>query len=337
MAKLAAPCGALPSPRELMSTHDRRCGRAIACAAALALCTTFSLNVASALPLGPNFASLSIQLAAATYSLCDGARATLAPAEPSPASLHPQQVHWTVGEAATIEQIASLWGLRSGDLIALNPTFSYGDHVPAHTRLLVYAFDPDKPSRSIGRPQSGRLLNAVPFPEGEGWRLRDNRRLYWATAHTIHALTTAFTHFNQHCPGSQDIRVGNLSKRNGGRAKPHRSHTSGRDIDLGYFAPDESIMHYDWVKVSTKHFDAERTWCLMHAMLDTGHVEAIYTDRRLLPAIKKAAAAHLSPEELDQIFPQRNKSHALIRHWPGHSQHMHVRFTCPPGDHRCRR
>ena len=45
----------------------------------------------------------------------------------------------------------------------------------------------------------------------------------------------------------------------------------------------------------------------------------------------------LAPERFAlQLTIGEESQHGLIHHEPGHDEHIHVRFQCPPGDRECR-
>lgn len=251
-------------------------------------------------------------------------------------------IHWTVEKDATAEQVAALWGLPFAQLAELNPQLGFDRFaaLSAGTRLVMYRAVPSEPALSIGRPNRGQLRNGMPFPEGEHWVLRTVRRRHYASEFTVRSLITAITRYRELHPDGPPVRIGELSKRTGNRIKPHRSHRSGRDADIGYLGLDPAIGNAYWTKVTgNNNLDAERTWTFVKALLDTGNVQYIFIDRSIQLALSKVAERELSTEELAAIFehPRRPDSHrAIIQHWPGHKNHMHIRFECAPGNWRCR-
>jgi murein endopeptidase len=50
------------------------------------------------------------------------------------------------------------------------------------------------------------------------------------------------------------------------------------------------------------------------------------------------ARKELSPEDMARYFRRANRdpnSHSIIRHWRGHRDHLHVRFTCADFERLC--
>ncbi len=248
-------------------------------------------------------------------------------------------VAWTLEESRRVSTVASTWGLPLSHLLALNPDLRPDATVEAGVRLTVHCRDPLLPSQSIGRPTSGRLLNAVPMPEGEGWMLRPYRQRAWGTALTVDALVEALRAYHARYPQALPVRVGEISSRQGGRLKPHRSHCSGRDVDFGYVPLDEPKHPFRMPRVYPETMDVEKTWFLLQALLATGQVQSMYVDRSLQMVLAAEARRHLPLEEVQAIFsyPRHAASRsAIIQHWPGHADHVHARFRCEPDNVRCR-
>ncbi|OIP29727.1 MAG: hypothetical protein AUK47_26790 [Deltaproteobacteria bacterium CG2_30_63_29] len=246
-------------------------------------------------------------------------------------------VYWQVENDSSLTHLSALWGLESSQLLELNSWLEADMTVPAGTKVLVYRADQDRPAASIGKPNRGKLNNGLPFPEGPFWVLRENRSREWGTELTIQTLSDALMAYGRQYPAGPKVLVGEISKRTGGRLTPHRSHRSGRDVDLGYIGK-ESELHGNWNRVTAENIDTEKTWFMVKSLMASGQVQSVYIDRELQLALSKEAEKELSPEELALIFeyPKRPDSHlAIIQHWPGHRTHMHVRFRCQSWNARC--
>lgn len=266
------------------------------------------------------------------------AEATEADADAASNTAAPTEVFWTVLEEASPELIASQWGLGQ-QIYALNPALRPGERIAAGTVLKVYAADPEKPTRSIGAPNRGRLQSGMPLPEGEAWRLRTVRRRAYGSTVTVSTLLAAFTAYGERFPDAPKWRVGELAGRKGGKARPHRSHRSGRDVDIGYVALGDDDGDIRWQRMHAGNFDAEKNWFLIHEMIKSGAVEAIFISKKLQPLLYEEAKKALAPEELAAIFQHprhEDSAKAIIRHWKGHRDHMHVRFRCEAENRRCR-
>lgn len=252
---------------------------------------------------------------------------------------HLREVYWTVPDRSTTDLLAANWGLGSA-FFTLNPELEPGEKVDAGARIKVYAADPAKPTRSVGHPNRGRLQNGLPLPEGSSWRLRPNRRRTFGTHKTISSLVSAFQAYGERYPDAPPVRVGEIAKRKGGRVKPHASHRTGRDVDLGYIGVAEDDGEVRWQRMGESTLDAEKSWFLIHELIKSGNVDTIFISSRLQKFLYRAAKAEgLPEEELRRIFqhPRHPDSpSAIIKHWRGHVNHMHVRFRCEDWNSRCR-
>lgn len=250
------------------------------------------------------------------------------------------EVHWTVEQAERLEMVASRWGFKAKALIELNPELDLrrSSTVEPGTTLRVYESDDERPTRSIGSPNKGRLQNGLPMPEGPYWTLRDRRTRAYGATNAVESMLEAFTRYGEAFDGAPPVSVGELSARQGGRAAPHRSHRTGRDVDLGYVLND-GVERERWARADEKNFDAEKNWFLIKALVDTGEVQSIFISSRLQRLLRPVARRELDDAEMARYFrvswsdPQQAP---IISHEDGHRDHMHVRFRCEAGNGRCR-
>ncbi len=129
-------------------------------------------------------------------------------------------------------------------------------------------------------------------------------------------------------PGSPRVVIGDLSRTEGGRLNRHRSHQSGRDVDLGfYFLGGEPLTFVRGVvRGRPKQLDVERTWALVRALITETDIDRIFLDRsiqRLLYA--HALASGEDRAWLDDIFG-RDGDKGIVQHERRHLDHMHARF-----------
>jgi murein endopeptidase len=259
--------------------------------------------------------------------------------EPTTRTPSTAEVFWTATEPKSVQQLALDWGVKLEALTSLNPEITAKDTLAAGTKLRVYQYDPDAPPQSIGSPNKGKLKNGMPLPEGDAWRLRPVRRRAYGTQLTVGSLVQAFEAYGQQFPDGPKIRVGELAKRTGGRVSPHASHRSGRDVDIGYVFRGSDNGEDAWRYMNERNFDAEKNWYLIQEILNSGQVQTIYVSKKLQKLLHREAAKNLPEAELAALFeyPRTEQSPtAVIQHWKGHHNHMHVRFQCEPGNRRCR-
>lgn len=140
-------------------------------------------------------------------------------------------------------------------------------------------------------------------------------------------------------PGSM-IQLGDASRSSGGWIHGHRSHRSGRDVDILFFAAAPSgrpiaspgLVRYDRHGVglwddTVYRFDAARNWALVKALLedDRARVQWIFVSRGLKALLLEHAL--LRGED-----PALVAAAAHVLHQPGdsglHDDHFHVRIFC---------
>ena len=179
---------------------------------------------------------------------------------------------------------------------------------------------------SIGTPDSGLLLNPVPFPEGSFWKLREPEDS-WATDETIGFVVTAIEAVEARFPGSPRLVIGDISHHRGGRLDKHRSHQTGRDADIGFYYRAGEAETFQTARM--KDLDAARTWTLVRALVTETDVERIFIDRSLMRVLyDQALAEGDDPLWLADIFG-RTTEKGIIQHEKRHKDHLHVRFYNP--------
>lgn len=189
-------------------------------------------------------------------------------------------------------------------------------------------------SMSVGAPNGGGLYNGVQLPDSPLWRLTDPDHA-WGTRESIDFVAHAITRVNEYFPSTPVLYVGDFSARSGGRLRPHKSHQSGRDVDLGYYYSTGEA----WYKTAnSKNLDRARTWALLENLLTEARVEYVFMDRRIQPLLHEYALAQgEDPEWLNRVFESPGNRDSIVRHRWGHATHMHVRFENPTAELTARR
>ncbi|HYO70438.1 MAG TPA: penicillin-insensitive murein endopeptidase [Archangium sp.] len=181
-------------------------------------------------------------------------------------------------------------------------------------------------SISVGFVESGRMVNAVrvPQPENNDW-IVVSPELAWATKETVDYLSTAIREVRAQYPKAPPLRVNQLSSREGGYLRPHKSHQNGRDVDLGFYYPTAEPVR---VRARENHIDLELNWALLKALAIHTDVQMILLDKRVQKVLYDYALRKgESKEWLDSLFNAGAKS--LVKHARGHRDHFHVRFFNP--------
>lgn len=192
-----------------------------------------------------------------------------------------------------------------------------------------------KDAESRGNPSGGRLIHGILLPLSPLWR-RGKRDQVWASSHTLATLIEAFTRLRVEVGYAGEIFIGSISRRRGGKFRPHRSHRTGLDIDIRLpLLPTVPLETYP----TPDAIDWPALWELIEALIDTGEVSVIFLDRRLQEPLYWAARQDgKTHEELAPIihWPRKDQIwEAIVRHSRGHKGHIHVRLLCGPDEARC--
>jgi len=242
-----------------------------------------------------------------------------------------------VGEEHSVFGLRRRWHLRTSELAELNPGVDLA-RAEDGTELVVWQYDPERPARSQYRPNQGRLVNGELMPSGTGWVVR-NERLAFAATQTIDGLVHALRVVQEEYPGGQGMMIADMSKITGGPFRPHRSHQSGRDVDLTYF--ENTTEPPEFSRTRPQELDAARTWAFLRTLITQHDITYVFISRPLqIRLYEHAESIGEHPAFLAEVFqygPRRHRNNrGIIRFASGHHDHMHVRFDCTPEDIRCR-
>lgn len=208
-------------------------------------------------------------------------------------------------------------------------------------------FPVDAGARSLGSPGKGRLEGGIQLPPSSHYH-RVNPRLQFGAGHTLQHLQQAIARFRQLYRYDGVLVVSDLSQQGGGPLPPHKSHQSGRDVDIWLPALKGTFFPRDLKndrKPRHEEINWYAAWGLVESLLSTGQIKYVFLDRALHPRLYAAAASMGADPELraeiqgrpadDPDLVARTRLTATIRHADGHTGHIHVRFLCPPGDDAC--
>ena len=195
-------------------------------------------------------------------------------------------------------------------------------------------------ARSMGAPNQGRLAGGVQLRPTKTVRIAKGSN-NWGLPQLVHAVRHAADAVVTKYKGPP-MYVGDLSTKSGGPLLPHRSHQSGRDVDIAFYAVDvknrpvllDRFVAFDGNgrarDGSGLRFDAPRNWGMLRALLENPEIEVRYLfitagleklivehaehKRARREVVARAAAAMQNP---DDVIP--------------HDDHVHVRIACPKG------
>lgn len=190
-------------------------------------------------------------------------------------------------------------------------------------------------SLSIGSPDAGLLVNPVALPESAFWTIRNPVETY-GTAETITYIQRAIETVQLQFPDSPPLVVGDISRADGGRLNRHKSHQSGRDVDLGFYYRLGTAG--DFRSADARNLDVPRTWALVKALAAETDVERIFVDRSI-QRLLQAQARELGEEAWfdDLAGRARHGRDAILQHERRHRDHLHVRFYNPLAQECARR
>jgi penicillin-insensitive murein endopeptidase len=200
---------------------------------------------------------------------------------------------------------------------------------------------------SVGLPHDGTLTDAAALGQrGSGYARMRSDAIRYANPRLVGAITRAAERVARERPGA-DVFVADLSAQHGGRIARHRSHRTGRDADLLFYArtPDgrsvdnDGFFHFgadgiatiDEQKRQYVMIDVERTWLLVESLVrdEDAQIQWLFVARWLDAMLIEHAKAVGADEELVRRAQHvlRQPSDSLA-----HDDHIHVRIACTPAE-----
>lgn len=250
----------------------------------------------------------------------------------------PPKKRYIIEPGDTLSTIAHRYEVGSRQLLSWNRGLNR-DRLAAGKAISIYTRVPISPSESIGKPHRGKLVDPVQLPRHAGYMVRTPKRA-WGTEETVRWLQDGFDAVRRRYRYNKRVRVHDLSDRDGGRLRDHRSHQSGRDVDISLYQRDCKGRPCAYKKVKPSDLDVGRTWTLLAYWLKNGQIENVFLDYKLQKPIynfaKKRGASKAQLERWFQYPRGKGSPYGTVRHFAKHDDHMHVRFVCPRNDRSCR-
>jgi LysM repeat protein len=189
---------------------------------------------------------------------------------------------------------------------------------------------------SVGKPNRGKLVRGVQLPDNPRLYTRRSPETLFGTSHTIAHLQQAIAVWRRDSGYEGQLVVSAISRQGGGRFPPHSSHQTGRDVDIRL--PVVAGLDHTSAKNSNE-VDWDASWALVRALVDTGQVQYVFLEharqKRLYSAARRAGVTSAQLRRFIQYPNAANTNNGVVRHAEGHTAHIHVRFTCGPGEDRC--
>jgi len=195
---------------------------------------------------------------------------------------------------------------------------------------------PPEATGSIGRPNEGRLIDGVQLPSGDEIIVLEPDKA-WGTPELVQIIEMSALSMRLAYPDTVPMVVGHLSARNGGPLRPHKSHQSGRDFDVAMYAKNNKLIR-GFKRMDRGALDIDKTWFFIETLLETGKIQYVLLDWKIQKMIYEEIKIAVPKQKLDVYFQyprSRGVRKGVIRHSPGHSNHLHVRIHCPEDDRYC--
>jgi LysM repeat protein len=258
------------------------------------------------------------------------------------------RIEYTVKPKDTWWSIGTRYGVDSIDLRAMNEDsekrLKVGQRIQMWIDPVVFewiAVEDDGEAETvrpgavgIGPPDDGVLVNGVLLPPSEYYMLRLPPTSH-GTTHAVQQVQQAIVLFEARSEYAKPLVFGSMSAKHGGPLTGHRSHQTGRDIDIGL---PIKARYPSTFATEDRYVDWTALWHLVTAIADTGQAIVIFFDYDRQELLDKAAKkAHASAEERRRILQwgRGPKAKAVVHHSPGHDHHIHVRFTCGVHEVEC--
>ncbi|HEX3696365.1 MAG TPA: penicillin-insensitive murein endopeptidase [Polyangia bacterium] len=208
---------------------------------------------------------------------------------------------------------------------------------PSHADWSAVIAPSAGPARVVGGAGAACIAGAVPLPlDGPGYAVVDMaRRRYFGHPRLVSFVRDLGATLENAKGGT--MLVGDLAQPRGGpMSSGHVSHQGGLDVDLSYQfdRPGLSPSERDLIaKVSVVDPTTDRTLPNLWGPRQVALVRLAASDPRVArvfvaAAVKRELCRQSSTEA------QRRWLH-LVRPWPGHEDHLHVRLHCPPDSPAC--
>jgi len=238
----------------------------------------------------------------------------------------------------TLLAVADRYDVSARDLARWNANVSPRT-ARSGTDVRIYTRVPVSPSEAVGPTNRGRLENGVQLPPHRGYVIRTPARSY-GTEETLRWIVGAFDSVDAKFKHTKVVRVHDISDRNGGWLRDHKSHQNGRDADISYYQDECGSNGCRFDDFRSSELDVARQWTLLEYWLRNGQAEMIFIDYRLQAKLyryaKRRGATKAQLDRWIQYPRGKYQPNGVIRHFPNHEDHLHVRFVCPYSDLKCR-
>jgi penicillin-insensitive murein endopeptidase len=215
----------------------------------------------------------------------------------------------------------------------------------------------DGSSVSHGFTADGALRDGTRLPaDGDGWEVPRSwryRNANYGTDELVDALVRLGRRLGREHPGTC-VQYGDISLRGGGASARHRSHHSGRDVDIFLLGADEKGRPLPPIDAMVpfgadgrskswkdgdgntrvawgRRFDDARNWAVVRALLSEPGIEVQWIflhDALIQRLLTHATEKHEDPELVARAAEVMSQPARALPH----DDHMHLRVYCDPAD-----
>jgi penicillin-insensitive murein endopeptidase len=203
---------------------------------------------------------------------------------------------------------------------------------------------------AVGNPAHGVLSAGLELPmSGPGFRWLNPMGHHYGLPRLVKAVEEAAAEVARERPGGVPLFVGDLSKRVGGQIVGHRSHRTGRDVDLLFYVETpsgEPVKSPGFVKFGADglaalpidrggpgfvRLDIPREWALIRTLLllPEANVQWLFISAPLEGILTEYARARGEDPEIiwhaESVMLQPTDSLP-------HDDHLHLRTACTPDE-----
>ena len=201
-------------------------------------------------------------------------------------------------------------------------------------------------SRSLRYPWDGQLSRGLRVQQSEYVRYVGEYApagRFYGTWELVQLMERSARRVAFRLPGAR-LSIGELSRPGGGRVDGHRSHESGRDVDVGFYVTNtegKPMYTHAFADIDARgrgvapnqylRFDDARNWELVGKLLTDGDARvqhvfvANHLKQRLLDEARRRSAPAALIERAKAALAQPAQGHP-------HANHFHVRVYCAPAD-----
>jgi murein endopeptidase len=263
-------------------------------------------------------------------------------------AVHRWEERRLIEENETWSDLADQYGIPEEQLKFWNESLSGSLQPGDEVTLWVPEEQTGDPSTVFEPPAGGVCVGggleaSVQLPDMPQYYARRCPYNAYGTSTTINYLVNGLARFHERTHYQGEIVVGDLSRRQGGRYGPHKSHQSGRDVDIWLPVRARSYVRgcrscgTEYCRPESDAVDWRTTWQLIRELAQDKNVEVVFLDWALQEQLHEAARKQgMSAEELKRWiqWPKIGRP-ALVQHSSGHTRHMHVRFRHGEHDIQC--